>query len=193
MPSFKVLVEVLRAATMLASRALSALLVLAEAARALRLGGMTMTRAEEGMRRREALSFLVPTTLSSFARASWAAETEGATLDKIETTASGLRFQDFKVGTGAPPRRGQRVTIDYVMQTTGARYGSKIDSTKDRNEPFSFVLGDDADVIAGLQEAVATMRPGGLRRVFIPQSLGYTTADKRPVPPTFAVRDSPGS
>ena len=106
----------------------------------------------------------------------------------MESTSSGLRYQDFKVGTGSTPRQGQRVTIDYVLQTTGARYGSKIDSTKDRNEPFSFTLGDD-DVIKGLQEAVATMKGGGLRRIYVPQSLGYTSQAKelqRPIPPGFA-------
>lgn len=105
----------------------------------------------------------------------------------IETTASGLMIQDFRVGTGAVPRRGQRVTMDVVMQTSGARYGSKIYSTKDSDEPVSFTLGDDRDVIAGLQEAVSTMRAGGIRRVFIPAPLGYVRGEQnKPIPPTFA-------
>lgn len=37
-----------------------------------------------------------------------------------------------QVGTGAPLSAGMRVNIDYVMSTTGARYGAKIDSTVDR-------------------------------------------------------------
>ncbi|KAJ8608812.1 hypothetical protein CTAYLR_009356 [Chrysophaeum taylorii] len=102
-------------------------------------------------------------------------------------TASGLRFQDFKVGNGNTPKPGQRVTIDYVMQSSGARYGAKIDSTRDRNEPFSWVLFEDATVIEGLQEAVATMRGGGVRRAFIPSNLGYVRGEQqRPIPPTFA-------
>lgn len=36
------------------------------------------------------------------------------------------------MGTGAPLSAGMRVNIDYVMSTTGARYGAKIDSTVDR-------------------------------------------------------------
>ena len=73
------------------------------------------------------------------------------------------------------------------MQTSGARYGSKIFSTKDSDEPFSFRL-DDVSVIAGLREAVSTMKPGGVRRAYIPQSLGYTKTDEslQPVPPEFA-------
>ena len=37
-----------------------------------------------------------------------------------------------------------------MMSTTGARYGSKIDSTRDRDEPFTFLLGDE-NIIQGLQ------------------------------------------
>merc|ERR1719235_2123110 len=99
-------------------------------------------------------------------------------------TATGLQFYDFKVGSGECPRPGTRVTIDYVMSTTGARNGAKIDSTKDHDGPYSFSLGD-ASVIAGLQEAVSSMRAGGVRRVIIPQALGYTDGKKQPVPPGF--------
>ena len=64
------------------------------------------------------------------------------------------------------------------MSTTGARYGSKIDSTVDRNERFSWTLADGT-VIKGLEEAVAgsgdvpAMLPGGVRRVIVPSKLGY--------------------
>ena len=99
--------------------------------------------------------------------------------------ASGLSYQDFKVGPGSAPAKGQRVTVDYVMSTTGARYGAKIYSTKSAEAPFSFVLGDPS-VIAGLNEAVATMKGGGVRRVYVPASLGYTSLaaeSQQPIPP----------
>ncbi len=51
--------------------------------------------------------------------------------------------------------------------------------------PFSFVLGDPS-VIAGLNEAVATMKGGGVRRVYVPASLGYTSLaaeSQQPIPP----------
>ena len=44
---------------------------------------------------------------------------------------SGLKYADVKPGSGLSPAKGTKVTIDYVMMTTGARYGNKIDSTKD--------------------------------------------------------------
>ena len=60
---------------------------------------------------------------------------------------NGLEYADAKVGSGSPFRTGQRVAVDYVMSTTGARYGSKIDATKDRNEPYSWVLGDGSTIL----------------------------------------------
>ena len=94
------------------------------------------------------------------------------------TASSGLQWADAKVGSGPAFQKGQRVAIDYVMSTTGARYGSKIDSTKDRNAPYSWTLGDGSTII-GLEEAilggegVLPMLPGGVRRVIVPSKLAY--------------------
>lgn len=58
------------------------------------------------------------------------------------------------------------------MSTTGARYGTKIYSTVDAGAPYRWNYGDGS-TIPGLEEAVATMSPGGIRRVIIPEKLGY--------------------
>jgi FKBP-type peptidyl-prolyl cis-trans isomerase FkpA len=103
---------------------------------------------------------------------------------EFSTAGSGLQWADAKVGTGQPLTSGQRVAIDYVMSTSGARYGSKIDSTVDRNAPYAWILGDGS-TIAGLEQAVAgsndgvpPMLPGGVRRVIIPSSLAYADLAK---------------
>jgi FKBP-type peptidyl-prolyl cis-trans isomerase len=93
------------------------------------------------------------------------------------TTAGpeGFQFADAKLGTGSAFQKGQRVAIDYVMSTTGARYGSKIDSTQDRQAPYAWTLGDGS-TIAGLElailggDGVPPMLPGGVRRVIIPSN-----------------------
>jgi len=104
---------------------------------------------------------------------------------KMTVTASGLKYTDVKIGEGDAPRNGTTVTIDYSMATTGGRYGiTPLDKTKDHDGPYSFVLGDPK-VIAGLQEGVSTMRPGGIRRLIIPNALGYTDNGKVPIPPSF--------
>lgn len=99
------------------------------------------------------------------------------------TASSGLQWADAKVGSGPAFQKGQRVAIDYVMSTTGARYGSKIDSTKDRNAPYSWTLGDGSTIL-GLEEAilggegVPPMLPGGVRRVIVPSKLAYADLAK---------------
>jgi hypothetical protein len=70
--------------------------------------------------------------------------------------------------------------MDYVMSTTGARYGSKIYGTAGTGTPYRWKLGDGS-TIAGLEEAIlgnseiSPMRPGGIRRVVIPAKLAYTS------------------
>ena len=91
---------------------------------------------------------------------------------------NGLEYADSKVGSGSPFKADQRVAVDYVMSTTGARYGTKIYATKDRDEPYTWVLGDGS-TIKGLEQAilggdgVPPMLPGGVRRLFVPQELAY--------------------
>ena len=99
---------------------------------------------------------------------------------KFQTSSSGIQWADAKVGTGNPLQVGGTATIDYVMSTTGARYGSKIYSTADLDTPYRWKLGDGS-TIAGIEQAIlgdgaslTPMRPGGIRRMVIPQSLGYT-------------------
>jgi FKBP-type peptidyl-prolyl cis-trans isomerase FkpA len=85
------------------------------------------------------------------------------------TTASGLVYEDISVGSGEAAAAGMRVTVHYTGRLTD---GSKFDSSKDRDEPFSFPLGAGR-VIRGWDEGVAGMQVGGLRKLTIPPDLGY--------------------
>jgi peptidylprolyl isomerase len=89
------------------------------------------------------------------------------------TTPSGLRIIDVKPGTGAVPKAGQTVTVNYTgWLFVDGKKGKKFDSSVDRNEPFSFTLGQ-GQVIKGWDEGVATMHIGGKRTLIIPPDLGY--------------------
>jgi len=85
------------------------------------------------------------------------------------TTASGLKYTDEKVGTGAEAKPGQTAVVHYTGWLTD---GKKFDSSKDRGQPFSFPLGGGR-VIKGWDEGVQGMKVGGVRKLTIPPQLGY--------------------
>jgi FKBP-type peptidyl-prolyl cis-trans isomerase len=96
----------------------------------------------------------------------------------MNTTESGLQFEDTVAGQGAEAKSGQEVSVHY----TGWLYnkdadgqwvkGEKFDSSKDRDEPFEFEL-DGGMVIRGWDEGVQGMKIGGTRVLVIPPQLGY--------------------
>lgn len=90
-------------------------------------------------------------------------------LDEMERTATGLYLRDLRAGEGEPAAEGDTVVVHY---TGWLPDGTQFDSSRDRGEPFSFVLGEGR-VIRGWEEGVAGLREGGLRRLVIPPDLGY--------------------
>jgi FKBP-type peptidyl-prolyl cis-trans isomerase FkpA len=92
------------------------------------------------------------------------------------TGVTELIRQDDVVGTGAEAQSGRAVTVHYTGwlfdQTRPDRKGNKFDSSRDRNEPFSFNLGA-GEVIRGWDEGVAGMKVGGRRTLTIPPDMGY--------------------
>jgi peptidylprolyl isomerase len=89
--------------------------------------------------------------------------------ENMVTTDSGLQYVDLVEGTGAMPQTGQTVQVHY---TGTLEDGTKFDSSRDRNRPFSFRIGV-GQVIRGWDEGVASMRVGGRRQLIIPPDLGY--------------------
>ncbi len=91
----------------------------------------------------------------------------------MQTTSTGLQYDDTAVGAGAVAKAGQQVSVHYTgwLYKDGVK-GAKFDSSKDRNEPFQFSLGA-GQVIKGWDEGVQGMKVGGKRTLVIPPQLGY--------------------
>lgn len=91
----------------------------------------------------------------------------------MQTTPSGLQFDDTQPGTGAEAVAGRQVTVHYTgwLYQDGTK-GRKFDSSKDRGDPFRFHLGA-GQVIQGWDEGVQGMKEGGTRVLVIPPQLGY--------------------
>ncbi len=91
----------------------------------------------------------------------------------MNTTPSGLQYEDTVVGQGEVAQAGRYVQVHYTgwLYNDGVQ-GSKFDSSKDRGQPFEFPLGA-GHVIKGWDEGVQGMAVGGTRRLVIPPQLGY--------------------
>ena len=111
-------------------------------------------------------------SVSAMAQQDQAGATAKPVAAKTVTTASGLKYTDSKVGNGVSPVRGKQVKVHY---TGTLENGKKFDSSVDRNEPFSFVIGV-GQVIPGWDEGVMSMKVGGKRKLIIPAKLGYGAA-----------------
>jgi len=97
------------------------------------------------------------------------------TMSCKKKTDSGLAYEVLKEGEGAAPEKGQVVTVHYTgwLEKDGQPdLEAKFDSSVDRGEPFSFIIGG-GQVIAGWEEGVADMKPGEMRRLTIPSELAY--------------------
>jgi FKBP-type peptidyl-prolyl cis-trans isomerase FkpA len=80
---------------------------------------------------------------------------------------------------GPAAKAGDKVSVHYVGTLTD---GSKFDSSRDRNKPFEFTLGQ-GQVIKGWDQGVPGMKVGEKRKLVIPASLAYGAQGRPGIPP----------
>lgn len=87
----------------------------------------------------------------------------------LRDSLKNMKIEKINSGNGASPKTGDTVTVHY---TGWLANGVKFDSSVDRNDPFTFVLGT-GQVIRGWDEGVATLKVGDKVRFTIPPELAY--------------------
>ncbi len=98
-------------------------------------------------------------------------------------TKSGLIVEFLQEGKGPLPAKGQTVVVHYTGTLLN---GQKFDSSRDRGQPFAFVLGQ-GQVIKGWDEGLALMTVGSRAKLTIPPELGYGARGAGGVIPPNAV------
>ncbi|MBW3660878.1 MAG: FKBP-type peptidyl-prolyl cis-trans isomerase [Gemmatimonadetes bacterium] len=96
----------------------------------------------------------------------------GVDLGTMTEMETGLRYVTLEEGSGEVAEAGDTVIVHY---TGWLPSGEKFDSSRDRGEPFQFLLGAGR-VIPGWDQGVAGMRVGERRKLVIPPDLGYGTS-----------------
>jgi FKBP-type peptidyl-prolyl cis-trans isomerase len=95
---------------------------------------------------------------------------------------SGLRYIVRAPGNGSMPRPGETVSVHYDGKLLS---GGPFDSTYDRGSPMNLRVGT-AEVLAGIDEALLTMKPGEKRTLIVPWWLGYGERGRPPLVPQRA-------
>ncbi|KIG16071.1 FKBP-type peptidyl-prolyl cis-trans isomerase SlyD [Enhygromyxa salina] len=110
-----------------------------------------------------------------------AASTEpGFTGEPVSSAAlaGGLIVDDFLIGTGEEAKIGSEVSVHYTGTLDD---GTVFDTSKKRNRPYTFTIGEGR-VIKGWDQGLPGMKVGGKRRLTVPAELAYGPRAKGKIP-----------
>jgi len=108
-----------------------------------------------------------------------ATSTETIPMDSMN---SALKINIITEGTGTVAENGKTVSVNYRGTLAD---GTQFDSSYDRNEPLTFILGG-GQVIQGWELGILGMKVGEKRKLTIPPELGYGPNGFPPVIPANA-------
>ena len=120
-----------------------------------------------------------PSAEKPASKAAPAGQAEAAQKTEMKTTASGLKYQVLKQGTGTvSPKATDTVKVHYHGTLLN---GTVFDSSVERGEPISFPLNR---VIPGWTEGLQLMKVGDKFKFEIPPDLAYGANSPSPkIPP----------
>jgi len=87
----------------------------------------------------------------------------------VAPSESGLYYIETLAGTGMKAEAGKSVKVHYTLYNIE---GKKLQSSKDMDKPFEFVLGQ-GQVIKGWDEGIAYMKAGGKATLLVPSVIAY--------------------
>lgn len=88
---------------------------------------------------------------------------------KASKTESGLMYVIEEEGNGPVPANGEEVKVHYTLRLND---GEKLDSSFDRSQPLSAIVGQ-TQLIKGWMEALTMFKKGSKVFLIIPPELGY--------------------
>jgi len=94
-------------------------------------------------------------------------------------TATGIYYQVVQEGSGAKPKKGNKVIVHYTGHLLN---GEIFDSSRDRGDAFDFILGKGY-VIEGWDEGIPLMHKGEKGILYIPSYRGYGPQRAGTIPP----------
>ncbi len=97
----------------------------------------------------------------------------------FKETKSGLKYAIIEEGTGPEADSGKIVAVHYSGFLTDGR---KFDSSVERDEPLTIMLGR-RQVIPGWEEGIDLLRQGSKAQFVIPPQIGYGDRDLGIIPP----------
>ncbi|MDR1878259.1 MAG: FKBP-type peptidyl-prolyl cis-trans isomerase [Bacteroidales bacterium] len=87
----------------------------------------------------------------------------------VEPTSNGLYYIETAKGKGTKVEDGKQVSVHYTGKFLD---GSVFDSSVQKGEPMTFIVGGDP-IIPGFVEGILLMNQGGKATFIIPSELGY--------------------
>jgi peptidylprolyl isomerase len=104
------------------------------------------------------------------ARAAGTTTPQKLDLSKFVRDPSGVLYRDYKEGTGASPKDGDLVVINYIGYLSD---GTIFDNTTAKGrKPLAFIFGKK-QMVPGVEKGIETMKTGGKRRIIVPSELGF--------------------
>ena len=109
-----------------------------------------------------------------------------------QPTASGLYVVETKKGSGAKPKVGDEVQVNYIGRLLdGKLFDTSIESVaKEGNvfnpqrpySPLKFVIGSGG-IIKGMEEGVTMLSKGSKAKLILPSNIAYGPNGGGPIPP----------